>query len=506
MKRKSDLSLVLIKRLWEPVEDQLLTELVQKHGIKEWALVSRIMNQKGYKRLGKQCRERWFNHLSPDVRKDPWTFEEDAIIILAHQKLGNKWTNISRLLTGRPANAIKNHWNSTLKRQYKENMSQYRQGKFAFSRIDLEAKISTLNSLNKISGTCPTGRYKFSKHLKKEEFPKSKVFKRKSKLRCRKKLMRYSESNSNQKMQATKSLAEKTVDDMEDMRNGDTSTENLSDNAKSQSKFADWNYKGSDFNFKSNTSAAIAISPNSSAGIEATIDTNSNSIINFNSDAVIISSNSNVDECIQTTSDFIYGSNENLQISDPKKCYSKCNNLWPSELKLEKSNNPSGSSYLSGWDTESEMFNNGIINSNFIDYNLRSSQSDMNDRNEEPHLEHPNNNIFNFVQDDDSSKDMDNEDDDDDDDAYNVVVDIPGNYSLINNNDDYEVLKYSNISSSTNSLFKSEVGDLFQGYFNNNNNYYNNNIVDWNQINTNEHFGSYYDHNIIIDPQLFWTV
>jgi hypothetical protein len=60
---------------------------------------------------------RWFNHLSPEVRKEAWTSEEDRVIIESHRQLGNKWTAISRLLNGRPANAIKNHWNSTLKRQ-----------------------------------------------------------------------------------------------------------------------------------------------------------------------------------------------------------------------------------------------------------------------------------------------------------------------------------------------------------------------------------------------------
>lgn len=34
-------------------------------------------------RLGKQCRERWFNHLSPDLTKAPWTDQEDGILFHA---------------------------------------------------------------------------------------------------------------------------------------------------------------------------------------------------------------------------------------------------------------------------------------------------------------------------------------------------------------------------------------------------------------------------------------
>ncbi|TDH66073.1 hypothetical protein CCR75_004895 [Bremia lactucae] len=109
----------LIKGPWTPEEDRILTSLITRYGVGKIRWCDLALHLPG--RIGKQCRERWCNHLDSRIRKGQWASEEDDMVFRWQQKLGNKWSEIAKLLPGRTENAVKNRFNSAARRKWLMN-------------------------------------------------------------------------------------------------------------------------------------------------------------------------------------------------------------------------------------------------------------------------------------------------------------------------------------------------------------------------------------------------
>jgi len=103
------------KGFWTPNEDLALFSLLQARNMTPvcWQEVANYLPG----RTSKQCRERWNEHLNPNVDHTAFTEEEDAIILQAQLEMGNKWKDITkRIRSQRTSTSIKVRWHHLQRR------------------------------------------------------------------------------------------------------------------------------------------------------------------------------------------------------------------------------------------------------------------------------------------------------------------------------------------------------------------------------------------------------
>lgn len=111
------------KKPWTVEEDDCLRKLVLAHGSLNWTSIGGMLTD----RSGKQCRERWHNHLNPDIKKGEWSEEEDMLILSMQRSIGNQWAKITKYLPGRSDNAIKNRFHAIIRARSSQIPTQMEQ-------------------------------------------------------------------------------------------------------------------------------------------------------------------------------------------------------------------------------------------------------------------------------------------------------------------------------------------------------------------------------------------
>ena len=122
------------KGSWTANEDRKLIQLADEFGHAWKKIATSLVG-----RNGKQCRERFVNHLDVGIKKGAWSEEENKMLQSLQSRYGNKWAYMSTIIRGRTACEVKNRFNAMSKRTQKQNekLNKVKYSRDKYSMVNL---------------------------------------------------------------------------------------------------------------------------------------------------------------------------------------------------------------------------------------------------------------------------------------------------------------------------------------------------------------------------------
>lgn len=143
------------RRFFTQEEDILLTNAAIQYNEKNWANIAKHVPG----RTPRQCRDRWMNYLKPNLKFDPWTKEEDALLASLVNSQGTHWAKMVSHFPGRSTNAIKNRWNWLIKDRINPILQSISKNSACTSK-EQHFKSSSKPSLNNYENNCENNSLK----------------------------------------------------------------------------------------------------------------------------------------------------------------------------------------------------------------------------------------------------------------------------------------------------------------------------------------------------------
>ncbi|EWS71013.1 Myb-like DNA-binding domain protein (macronuclear) [Tetrahymena thermophila SB210] len=91
--------------VWKNVEDEILKAAVMKYGLNQWSRISSLLIRKS----AKQCKQRWYEWLDPQIKKTEWTREEDEKLLHLAKIFPCQWRTIAPLVNRTPNQCVERY-------------------------------------------------------------------------------------------------------------------------------------------------------------------------------------------------------------------------------------------------------------------------------------------------------------------------------------------------------------------------------------------------------------